>query len=120
MISPKELSKESLTAILIGNMITSCVSYQYTDLLVSLAIMVRKKQTVQHQYNYGVLCSYNELTLFRTLAAAFAGQLRPQGVLNHSSTGLVQAVADNFDCNISSINGLKQTLSLDPNSPWQY
>ena len=26
--------------------------------------------------------------------------------------GLVQAVVDNFDCNISSINGLKQTHSL--------
>lgn len=58
MISPKELSKDLLTAILIGNMITSRVSKQYTDLLVSLAVMVRKKQSLQHLHNYGVLCSY--------------------------------------------------------------
>ena len=31
---------------------------------------------------------------------------------SHHSNGLVQAVADNFDCNISSMNGLKQTHSL--------
>ena len=93
-------------------MITSRVSHQYTDLLVSLAMMVRKIQTVQHLYNYGVLCLYDELTLYWTSAAAFASQLRPQGVLNHSSIGLVQAVADNFDCNISSINELKQRHSL--------
>ena len=113
MISPTELSQDSLPAILIGNMITSRLSKQCTDLLVSLAIMIRKKATVQHLYDYGVVCSYDELIRFRTSAATIASQQQSQGVLRHSSTGLVQAVADNFDCNISSDNGLKQTHSLE-------
>lgn len=45
---------------------------------------------MQYIYNYSVVCSHDEL-------------------LCHCSTGLVQAVVDNFYCNISSVNGHKQT-----------
>ena len=43
--------------------------------------------------------------LFLTDTVAF------KWLCSHHSNGLVQAVADNFDCNISSMNGLKQTHS---------
>ena len=111
-ISPKELKEESLPSILIGNIITSRIQNQFTDLLLDLGIMVKKKATVQHLYDYGVVCSYDELIRFRTCAAARANQEKSNGVLRHCSTGLVQAISDNFDCNISSVNGQKQTHSL--------
>ena len=78
--------------------------------------MVRKKQTVQHLYDYGVVCSYDELVRFRTSAAAQASQRRSQSVLRHHSTSLIQTVADNFDCNISSMNGLQHGNSENENS----
>ncbi len=45
-------------------------------------------------------------------AAVWSANKQSYGVLSHYSNGLVQAVADNFDCNISSMNSLKQTHSL--------
>ena len=49
---------------------------------------------------------------FRTSEAALSAKKQSHGILSHHSNGLVQAVADNFDCNISSVNGLQQTHSL--------
>ena len=111
-ISPTKLSKDSLPAILLGNVITSVVTNRWTDLQVSLAVMVRSKQTVQHLSDYSVVCSYDELLRFRYSAAVFASTLKSQAILQHCSKGLVQSIADNFDCNISSLTGLEQTHCL--------
>ena len=111
-ISPKKLTEESLPSLLIGNMITSLVQNKFTDLLLDLGVMVKNKATVQHLADYCVVASYDELIRFRTCAAAQANEEKSNGVLRHCSTGLVQAVSDNFDCNISSVNGQKQTHSL--------
>ena len=110
-ISPG-LSENTLPAILIGNIVTSFVSNRYTGLQVALAILIREKRLVTHLYDYGMVCSYDEPVRFRTSAAAWGAQRQSLGILSHHSNGLVQAVADNFDCNISSMNGLKQTHSL--------
>ncbi len=93
-------------------MITGFVSNRYTSLQVSLAILVQAKQLVNQLHDYDVVCSYDELVRFRTSAAVWSANKQSCGVLSHYSNGLVQAVADNFDCNISSMNGLKQTHSL--------
>ena len=39
---------------------------------------------------------------------------KSDGALHHYSNNLVQAVFDNFSCNISSVSGQKQTHSLTP------
>ena len=110
LLSPEDLYEDSLLAIHIGNMITSRTANRYTDLLLSLVVMVRKKQIVQHLYDYGVVCSYNELVGVEQLLPRQVKGV--QGVLGHHSTCLIHAVAENFDCDISSMNGLKQTHSL--------
>ena len=73
---------------------------------------VRKKKTIKTLSLFGGVCYYDELTRFRASSAAHTNHKISKGVLRHHSTGLVQGVADNFDCNISSVNGLKQTHSL--------
>ena len=59
-----------------------------------------------------MVCSYDELVHFRTSAATWRAKKQSHGILSHHSNGLVKAVADNFDCTISSMNGLQQTHSL--------
>ncbi len=86
--------------------------FPHTSLQVSLAILVQAKQLVNQLHDYDVVCSYDELVRFRTSAAVWSANKQSYGVLSHYFNGLVQAVADNFDCNISSMNGLKQTHSL--------
>ena len=56
--------------------------------------------------------SYNELKRLRSSVACDASETINQNILKPHTEGLVQAAADNFDCNISSVNGLKQTHSL--------
>ena len=53
--------------------------------------------------------SYDELKKFRSSVACNASERINQNILKPHTEGLVQAVADNFDCNISSMNSLKQT-----------
>jgi len=107
-----DLTEDSLPAILIGNMITSLVAKRKTDLLVDLAVMIYNKSKIQHLHDYGVVCSYDEYLRFRSSAAVHASQFAKTSIFSNHTAGLVQAVADNFDCNISSMNGLKQTHSL--------
>ena len=110
-VSP-HLSDNSLPSILIGNIVTSMASNRYTSLQFGLAIIMREKQLVSQFYDYGVVCSYDELVRFRTSAAAGSAKKQSHGIPSHHSNGLVQAVTDNFDCNISSMKGLQQTHSL--------
>ncbi len=64
-----KLSENTLSSVLIGNIITGLVSNRYTSLQVSLAILVQEKQLVNQLHDYGVVCSYDELVRFRTSAA---------------------------------------------------
>ena len=61
-ISPK-FSVCSLPSIMIGNMLTAHVMGRATHLLTALSTMVRKKSTIEHLYDFGVLSSYDELKL---------------------------------------------------------
>ena len=112
MLNSKDLSEDSLASLLVGNIITSKVMKQFTQLTLSLAIMVGKKKKVEKLSKFGAVASYDELKRFRLSAAAAAHTRRMQGALQHYSKGLVQGVADNFDCKISSLNGKKQTHSM--------
>ena len=112
LIEPKKLNPNALSSLLIGNMVTAHVAKRFTTLSLSLAIMVRKKKLVEKLYQFGVVSSYDELKRFRASAAASASTKITTSILRHHSQGLVQGVADNFDCMISSMNGLKQTHSL--------
>ena len=115
MIDPRKLNSGSLPAALIGNIVTSQVGNRFTQLTLSLAVMVGKKKKVKTLSKFGAVASYDELIRFRTSAAANtnSGSDRTNSQpLQHHSKGLIQSLADNFDCNISSVNGLKQTHSM--------
>ena len=73
--------------------------------------MVNKKEMVEHLHEYSAVCSYDELKRFRS-SAAFHASSKLNSTLRNHNAGLVQSIADNFDCNISSMNGLRQTHSL--------
>ena len=111
LISP-HLSELSLPSLLVGNLVTSSVANRYTSLQVALAILVERSALIDHLYDYGITCSYNELLRFRTSAALWTVNRRTYDIIAHYLRGLVQCVADNFDCAISSMNGKKQTHSL--------
>lgn len=110
-VSPK--LDNTLPAILIGNMVTSIVTNQSTDLQIALGVLLRdSKMIVNHMYDYGITCSYDEVLRFKKSAAVAAAQdLNQQGISN-SHHGLVQIVADNFDADICSPNGKLSTHSL--------
>ena len=63
-------------------------------------------------YQFRVTCSYNEILRFKKSAALAATKNIKLSRVHQGSMGLIQAVADNFDANISSQNGKLTTHSL--------
>ena len=104
-----DLSEDKLPAILIGNIVTNNVSKKPTDLLIDLGILVKDKKLIEHLYDYGV-CSYDEVKRFKSSAAL--ENSKNGSILRDHTESLVQAVADNFDTDISLQNGKMQTHSL--------
>ena len=100
------------TAYMIGNIVTGAVSKKPTDLQISLGTVLREKTLIEQFYEFGVVCSYDEVLRFKTSVAHAAAQNRNLQGLMDSKVGLVQTIADNFDANISSANGLKSTHAL--------
>ena len=70
-ISPK--FADSLQALMIGNIIASELDCSPTDLQIAIAIsMSRNKTLVQLFHKYGIVCSYDEVLLFKYSAAVAA------------------------------------------------
>ena len=104
----------SFPALLIANIVTANVTNRPTHLQIALGIHVREKSKIETMHDFGVTCSYSEVLRFKASAATAAAQdvhsnLR---VITDAKHGLIQAVADNFDANISSQNGLRSTHAL--------
>ena len=105
-ISPK-LDK-TLLAILIGNIITSLLTNSFTTLQIALGVLMKdSKDLVNHFYDSGVTCSYDEILRFKKSAALAATTQSSLSGIFDNHTGLVQAIAD-----ISSQNGKVSTHSL--------
>ena len=99
---------------LISSIVTSVVKSQATRLQIGLAgKMGESKKRINSMYSYGVCCSYTEYRPFKKSAAkAAVADLKMSGISN-AADGLVQAIADNFDADISSQNG-RHTLTCCP------
>ena len=98
---------------MIGNMITSARRSFATPLQISLAVLLRdSKEHVKTLHDFGVTCSYDELLRFKKSVAFFASSDMMVSGLDKNSGVFVQAVADNFDQEISSQNGRLQTHSM--------
>ena len=103
----------SLQAIMIGNIITSIVRNQPTDLQVALSVLLQNsKSLINTFHDYGVTCSYDEMHRFKKSAALTALTNVDSCGLESRNEGLIQVVVDNFDADIASQNGKKSTHSL--------
>ena len=102
----------TLPAAMIGNIVTSIVTNRHTTLQVSLGVTVREKSLIECLHNFRVTASYDEILRFKASVAHAAAQSQELTGLKECSSGLVQTIADNFDANISSQNGLQSTHAL--------
>lgn len=109
-ISPKLTGSNQ--ALLIGNIITSCVNHQPTSLQIALGVLLREKHLIDECYAFGICASYDEVLRFKTSAAhASCNDKEMRGMYN-SNKGFIQIVADNYDANVCSPNGLHSTHAL--------
>jgi len=91
---------------------------QPTSLQVALAIkMGESKALINDMYSFGVTCTYSEMRHFKKSAARASVEDREHSGLSRSEVGLVQAVADNSDADISSQNGKSSTHSFAVGEP---
>ena len=76
-------------------------------LQLALALEVDSKKTVETLYSFGVTLTYHALRRFKISAAVYEDSEKPK-VAKH----LIQFISDNFDYDVSTPNGLKQTHAL--------
>ena len=93
---------KTLCAGLIGNIITAAVTSH------PLGLFAREKK-IQQLYAFGASASYNEIRRYKISAAATKNILE---VKLNSNQELIQVICDNYDANVTFLNGLKTTHSL--------
>ena len=108
-ISPKFKTNQKTVA-LISSIVTSMVCSKVSMIQVALGLFVREKKIIEFLHEFGVTSSYDEVRRFKISAAHQTSQQKT--VILDSKDGLIQGVSDNFDANLSTQNGLKQTHSL--------
>ena len=92
--------------------ITTVIANQPTVLQIALGVLMREKSLIEHGYKFRIICSYDEVLKFKASAASGGvKQNSLHGILDFDGA-LGQAVADNFDANISLQNGLLSTHAL--------
>jgi len=106
-ISPKLAGSNQ--ALLIGNIITSCVDRQATNLQIALGVLLREEHLIDQCYPFGICATYDEILRFKTSAEHASGDKNELRGLFNSETGFIQTLADNYDANVSSPNGLRST-----------
>ena len=100
-------------ALLIGNIITSVLRNQPTDLQISLGVLLRdSKLILGYTHDFGVTCTYDEVLRFKKSAAVAASRDPSVHGISSSKNGLVQTIVDNYDADIHSPNGKQSTHSL--------
>ena len=99
--------------ILIGNIVTNILCNHPTTLQLALGNLIRdSKLLINQMYQFRVTCSYDEILRFKKSAAFAATKEMQLSGIHRADHGLIQAVADNFDADISSQNGKVTTHAL--------
>ena len=102
----------TLPALLIGNIVTSIISNNPTNLQIALGNLIRdSKSLINQMYQFGVTCSYNEILRFKKSAALAATNDIQLSGIHEGDGGLIQTLVDNFDADISQ-NGKLTMHSL--------
>ena len=76
----------------------------------SLGVLARKKTLIEHLNAFKITSSYQEVRQFKISAAVNAESSVVPNL--NAKLGLIQIISDNFDANISSQNGRKETHGL--------
>ena len=100
----------SFVALMIGNMVASVVNCGPTDLMISIAIACERNKTlIQNLNKLGVCASHDENLLFRYSAAVEASKAIKRGSTfeKGENSNIIHGIADNFDCEICSLNNRK-------------
>ena len=79
-------------------------------LQVALGLFLKEQKIINCFQELGLSSSYDEVRRFKISAAHYAS--KDENVKLDAKDGLAQASSDNFDANLSTQNGLKQTHSL--------
>lgn len=106
-----ELKLPALPSALVASVITSHINKSPTELQLAITNFLQSKKFITELHRFGITTTYDEFTQFKASAAADAIKNGKQICPTHNGK-LLQAVGDNFDANISSPNGLKQTHSM--------
>ena len=93
-------------------MLTCAVANMATWLQIALGIVIRDRANIELLHNFGITCTYDETLRFKSSAAPAAAKGIEKLGLSLSDTGHIQMVADNYDAEISSPNGLRSTHAL--------
>ena len=99
---------KTLCAGLIGNIITTAVTSYPSMLQIALGLLAREKK-IQRLHAFGASASCNEIRRYKISAATTTNFLE---VKLNSNQELIQGVCDNYDTNVTLLNGLKTTHSL--------
>ena len=97
-------SGNSKPTALISSMIASTASSNISMLQVALGLLVQENLLIENLYEYGVIRRFK-------ISAAAASKNKNKSKIKQNG-GLIQGVSDNFDANLCTQNGIKQTHSL--------
>ena len=97
----------------LGSIVTQSLTKQRTDFQVALSNFIKSKHLIEELHHFGVITTYDEFLLHKgSTACAEADKDHKRCKSNDGNNNLIQGVSDNFDCKITSQNGLKQTHSM--------
>ena len=94
---------------MVANVIKSVITNRPTSLEVTLGVVARETSLIELLHDFGVTATYDDILRFKASAVHAASHSRELQGISYSEAGLVQTIADNFDANISSQNGLQST-----------
>ena len=104
---------EKLAPLQIGNMLTTAIKRKLTQLQTYLGLLIKEnKRLLQIFSQLGITCTHDEGLRFRKSAATAGVKSAKLSGICDAREGLIQSLADNFDANINSSNGMLSTHSL--------
>ena len=110
LLNIKPKFNKSFPAAMVGNnIVTSMTTGMLTPLQLSLGLCLHQKSKIEELHKYCVTSSYEEILRF-TISASLDKQ--STNTVQNIEQGLIQYVSNNFDTQMCSQNGIKQTHGL--------
>ena len=86
---------------------------QPSSLQIALGVLLKEKHLIDECCAFRLCASYDEVLRFKTSAAhASCNNNKELRGMFRSNSGFLQALADNYDANVCSPNGLRSTHAL--------